>query len=337
MNPALTISLATTATALTGVSITCEIALFTSFAETELDQTLAAITGAGLVASQFLLVWVLQEHLKNGRNALATGVFLLITALFGVSVIGTAAWLETRFQEKHQASVNSTQEHQLITQLLADFEKQANSLRQQAVLDRNSGNHWRAGERLKEAAQADQQRLQALAMLKKVESVPSSSGQSLASSNNHWRWGLWLLLATLVDLCPLLCFASLKNPRPRLPETLKETPTETPTATTPLSPETPKEAPTATTPMLKETQATPKATAQAEKPEETPVTPQPPYIAPVIPIRCTTLEQHLDLLTNEIQAGVYPNGVSIRAVMKRHHLGYRKARSILDKVVYEAA
>ncbi len=332
MNPVLNVGLVATSLALTAVSITCEIALFTGFAQTELDQQIAAVTGAGLVGSQFLLVGVFQEHLHQKRRALATGVFLLITLLLGVSVAGTAAWLETRYQEQHQVSLKSTQEHQLVTQLLGDFEQQANSLRKQAVLDRKTGNHWRAGERLKEAAKADEQRIKALSMLKNIKSVPQNSGQSLASENNALRWGLWVILAALIDLCPLLGFASLKNP--------KALPVKTSTQPT-LSAEAPEVSPV--TPLPVKMTVTHKSVNRDNAPAKSDsaasnainsVTIQNTSLnntatKPTL-IFCHNIADHQKLLREEINTGVYPEGPTIRALMKRHHVGFHKAKKILN-------
>ncbi len=332
MNPALNVGLIASSLALTAVSITCEIALFTGFAQTELDQQIAAVTGAGLVASQFLLVGVFQEHLHQKRRALATGVFLLITLLLGISVAGTAAWLETRYQEQHQISLKSTQEHQLVTQLLEDFGNQANSLRKQAVLDRNTGNHWRAGERLKEAAQADEQRIKALAMLKNIKSVPQNSGQSLASENNALRWGLWVILAALIDLCPLLGFASLRNPKvlpvktPTEPAISAEAPEVS--AVTPLpvkAPITLKRANSDNAPAKSASTASNAINSATVKNASLNNTTTKPTL-----ICCHGIADHQKLLQEEINTGVYPEGPTIRALMKRHHVGFHKAKKIIE-------
>ncbi len=344
MNPILSIGVIATSLALTAVSITCEIALFTGFTQTELDQHLAAITGAGLVASQFLLVGVFQEHLHQKRRALATGLFLLIALLLGVSVAGTAAWLETRYQEQHQIALKSTQEHQLVTQLLEDFEQQASSLRKQAVLDRNTGNHWRAGERLKEAAQADEQRMKALAMLKNIKSVPQNSGQSLASENNTLRWGLWLILAALIDLCPLLGFASVRTPRSGSNET---EPSKTSrvsmetlsasTTTTPTETEASKKnaSPKLVTPKKVFANSATSKSNQTTFPNESnnrstdSIKANAPTSIPA-PVCCHNIADHQKLLNEEIKAGAYTSGLTIRALMKRHHVGFHKAKKILE-------
>jgi predicted secreted protein len=228
-----------TGTVLALVSIACSAILWSSYAVSTLDTVIASFTAAALVLCQYLFFINARHHTRAMKHAHTAAV----AVLYITSCAATVGWLESRYQANSrtelQADSSYTTQQATQQQRLADLAASIQQLRTLAATDTENGYRARAARLLRQAQQQDDTRAQILRELNSLNHQTSTSssnaGTALANGLNSWRWLLWALLALLVDLCPMLCFAHVAHtftPVQRTTDTT-ETTTATPETTQP--------------------------------------------------------------------------------------------------------
>jgi len=202
---------------LAAVSIACEILLLTSHTEQPLDTAIAVATGTALVASQYLFAALSGALFRQRRRLAGFAVALITTVLLVVSIAGSTGFLESRYTTDQTANTQRSDAYQLRQQAINGITEQQQELTNTAETARAKGNTWYAGQLLDQAQQLNQQRLALVAELSTLNTPASNSASALALAAGQARWVLWGLLATLIDLCPVLVFALLGSPAKVLP------------------------------------------------------------------------------------------------------------------------
>lgn len=203
------------------ISIVCEVMLFIDYADNRIDKIIAGLSAAALVVCQFSFVPLAIKKWQTNK-VLAMFISSIICVLFMVSVSGTAAFFESRFSSKNDVLTKTSNEYMLKQKTINDLFIMHNLFIDSANKAKEEGNNWYAGEQLKEASKINKQRLELIESLKEIEVTPKDSGTALAKALDKSRWTLWLLMAILVDLCPIVCFASLNITSERLTNDKKE-------------------------------------------------------------------------------------------------------------------
>lgn len=244
-----------TGTVLALVSIACSAILWSSYAVSTLDTVIASFTAASLVLCQYLFFINARHHTGAVKHAHRAAV----AVLYITSCAATVGWLESRYQAnirtELQADSTYTIQQGTQQQRLADLTASIQQLRTLAAIDAENGYRTRAARLLRQAQQQDDTRAQILRELNSLNHQTSTSssnaGTALANGLSGWRWLLWVLLAQLVDLCPILCFAHVARsftPAQRTADT-----TETTSATTAETPATTQPKPAPALPATAET------------------------------------------------------------------------------------
>lgn len=200
-----------TGTVLALVSIACSAILWSSYAVSTLDTVIASFTAAALVLCQYLFFVNARHHTRAMKHAHTAAV----AVPYITSCAATVGWLESRYQANSrtelQADSSYTTQQATQQQRLADLAASIQQLRTLAATDTENGYRARAARLLRQAQQQDETRAEILHELNRLNHQASTSssnaGTALANGLSDWRWLLWVLLAQLVDLCPMLCFA----------------------------------------------------------------------------------------------------------------------------------
>ena len=199
------------------ISIYCSALLWWSFADTTIDQVIAAAIGAGFVACQYLF------H-SNG-NYIATII------LFIISAAATIGWIESRYDAIKTTELSSDSRYTEKTRTLTELN---NSLALQNLSARNdlanttinfTGRANRTLAQAKQTRNAITQIESEITQLKNANPSNQKSGSAIANKLNEYRWGLWFLLAAMIDIIPMICFRIVKA------ETVKMQRCETTSAT----------------------------------------------------------------------------------------------------------
>lgn len=192
-----------TGTVLALVSIACSAILWSSYAITTLDTAIASATAAALVLCQYLFFINARHHTGGVKHAHTAAV----AVLFITSCAATIGWLESRYQANTRTDLQADSTYTAQQQRLADITASIQQLRQLAASDADNGYRARASRLLATAEQQDETRATILRELNTYTTTAGNAGTALANGLSGWRWMLWALLALLVDLCPMLCFA----------------------------------------------------------------------------------------------------------------------------------
>lgn len=192
----------TCGTTFAAISMYCSALLWWSFAESTIDQVIAAVIGGGFVACQYLF--------HANRNYIATVV------LFIISAAATIGWIESRYDSIKTTELSSDSSYAEKAKTLAELNNTFSLQNLSAKNDlANTTTNFtgRANRTLIQAKQTQAAIQQVEADIKQLKnSNPSSqkSGSAIANMLAEWRWGLWALLAAMIDIIPMLCFAIVK-------------------------------------------------------------------------------------------------------------------------------
>lgn len=192
----------TCGTTFAAISMYCSALLWWSFAESTIDQVIAAVIGGGFVACQYLF--------HANRNYIAT------TVLFVISAAATIGWIESRYDSIKTTELSTdssyTEKAKTLAELNNTFSLQNLSAKNDLA---NTATNFtgRANRTLVQAKQtqaAIQQVELDITQLKNSNPSSQKSGSAIANILAEWRWGLWALLAAMIDVIPMLCFAMVK-------------------------------------------------------------------------------------------------------------------------------
>ncbi|MBL4797203.1 MAG: hypothetical protein JKY50_07305 [Oleispira sp.] len=184
------------------ISIYCSAVLWWSFASTTIDQVIAAAIGAGFVACQYLF--------HANRNYIAT------TVLFIISSAATIGWIESRYDAIKTTELSSDSSYAEKTKTLTELN---NSLALQNLSARNdlantainfTGRANRTLAQAKQTRNAITQIEREITQLKNANPSSQKSGSAIANKLAEWRWALWILLAAMIDIIPMICFKIIK-------------------------------------------------------------------------------------------------------------------------------
>lgn len=215
---------------LTAVSVVCEVLLFTEQTVMPIDTALAAIIGLALVCFQFLFAATASKFWQASKRLVAGVMYLITAVLFTISFSATAGFFESRFQESQQTQLHNSNDYKLKMSVIDDLEKQAKTLTDSANEAKQKGNNWYAGQLLIKATEASEKRRHAIAQLGNQTTPNTDATAALVSVIGAGRWALWIVLAALVDLCPLVAFAcyAVRQTPVKTGVTDEKTPSQTP-------------------------------------------------------------------------------------------------------------
>lgn len=186
------------------VSIYCSAVFWSSFASTLSDQIIAATIAAALVACQYLFFIVRKNHTGKIKHAHTAAVFIL----FITSAAATIAWLESRYQSTNKTELKSDVIYNQKITHLAELNKKLATLNNNAATDTALDFRARAKSTLRQAEQTEYKIEKLTRELSQFKSISNNAGSTLANNLNTMRWFLWVLLAALVDICPMICFSN---------------------------------------------------------------------------------------------------------------------------------
>lgn len=177
---------------------------FASIAADGTDRALAYGAAAALTVCQCVF-YAAAQHMQGWQKLkfLSTSFLLL-----SVSVIATAGWAESRYQANHATTLNSDTLYLLKLQRAKNLSKDASTITQAAASDRKANYRTKAAEKIEQGTLLDDK---LSAQIKELEQYkPSSTGnnsETIATAISQVRWGIWLLIAVLIDICQMLCAA----------------------------------------------------------------------------------------------------------------------------------
>lgn len=228
----------TLALVLAAVSVVCEVLLFTEQTVMPIDTALAGIIGFALVCFQFLFSAIASKFWQSKKHFHALVMFSITTILFAISLSATAGFFESRYQENRQTQIQSSNDYQLKMSVIDDLTTQQKTLTESADVATKNGNAWYAGQLLLKASETNEKRRDVIEQLNTTNTQNTDATTALVSVFGAGRWVLWIILAALVDLCPLVAFASYSISATPVktsittPKTLNQTPEETPNTQT---------------------------------------------------------------------------------------------------------
>lgn len=186
------------------ISVYCSAVFWSSFTTTTGDKIITASIAAALVVCQYLFFIVRKQH--SGKIKLAHTAAVII--LFITSAAATIAWLESRYQAANKTDLKSDVIYNQKITHLAELNKKLTTLNSNAAADTAADYRARAKSTLRQAEQTEYKIEKLTHELKKHKTTSSNSGSTLANNLSSARWLFWALLAALIDLCPMLCFAN---------------------------------------------------------------------------------------------------------------------------------
>jgi hypothetical protein len=192
---------------LAAVSVVCEVLLFTEQTVMPIDTALAAIVGLALVCFQFLFAALAPKFWQASKRPIAGVMYLITAVLFAISLSATAGFFESRFQENQQTQLHNSNDYKLKMSVVDDLAKQEKTLTDSANAAKEKGNAWYAGQLLIKASEASENRRTVIGQLSNETTPNTDATTALVSVIGAGRWVLWVVLAALVDLCPLVAFS----------------------------------------------------------------------------------------------------------------------------------
>lgn len=191
------------------ISIILEMLFFISIAETTQDKVITASIGALMVVCQFLFAGEAVKQWQKQRFTFSTVLFGLVVVLFAISVSGTAGYFESRFNNKNIETAKSSDQYQLYMQTIKQFEQIAAMQTKRAEAFEVDGQPINAGRHSLLAQEATEKAQQAREKLLSMSPQSQTSTQAVVSFLDGSSFGIWYVLAVVVDLCPILCFMLL--------------------------------------------------------------------------------------------------------------------------------
>jgi hypothetical protein len=185
------------------ISIYCSALLWWSFADQTIDQVIAAIIGSGFVACQYLFY--------------ANHNYIASTVLFTISVTATIGWIESCYDSIKTTELSSDSSYHEKTKTLTELN---NSLALQNLSAKNdlantsinfTGRANRTLAKSKQTQGAIKQIEHEIEQLKNANPSSQKSGSAIANKLADYRWGLWFLLAAMVDLIPRICYKIISS------------------------------------------------------------------------------------------------------------------------------
>lgn len=269
------------------ISIYCSALLWWSFADTTIDQVIAAAIGAGFVACQCLF------H-SNG-NYIATII------LFIISAAATIGWIESRYDAIKTTELSSDSSYGEKTKTLTELN---NTLALQNLSARNDLANTainftgRANRTLAQAKQTQNSIKQIeleINQLKNAHPSSEKSGSAIANSLNEYRWGLWFLLAAMIDIIPMICFKIVKTETTS--ETLKK-------------------------PFQPSLQESLQPSSQLGATTET-----------LLATQTQSADPLLQILQQEIINGVWGETIPMKRIMAKHNARHARLKPIFDQLI----
>lgn len=189
------------------ISVYCSAVLWSSFASDFADQVIAASIAATLVACQYLFFIVRKNHTRKTKHAHTAAVIIL----FITSAAATIAWLESRYQAANKIELKSDVIYNQKITHLAELNKKLATLNNNASTDTALDFRARAKSTLREAEQTEYKIEKLTREISQHKTIGNNAGSTLGNNLNNLRWAFWALLATLIDICPMLCFANVSK------------------------------------------------------------------------------------------------------------------------------
>lgn len=267
------------------ISIYCSALLWWSFAEGATDQVIAAAIGAGFVACQYLF------H--------ANGNYITTAVLFAISAAATVGWIESRYDSLKTTELSSDSSYAEKTKTLTELN---NTLALQNLSAKNDLANTsinftgRANRTLIQAKQTQSAIMRLEKEIKHLKNAnPSSqkSGSAIANKLSEWRWGLWAMLAAMIDTIPMICFSIVSKSNE---DNVSGNVTET----------------------IQDNQST---------------SPQPAQQQDATILRIIENDDLTETISSEIAANVYGDKPSLRNVMKQHSLRHERTKHIFEQLV----
>lgn len=200
------------------ISLLCSALLWISFSNNLLDSILLGITSGAFVAASYLFVPVLMRLLEFKRWAMFIALLALEAILTLSSLLATIGFLESRYQNQFQNELNSSDQYHHHQTRINNLTARINELTELAKQDRKTEKYRARAERLLNKADHLSQELDTLLNTRLIH-TSTQAGNTLANDLGHNRYGLWVLMAVIIDGCPMACFAlvSLKGKQESTP------------------------------------------------------------------------------------------------------------------------
>jgi len=200
------------------ISLLCSALLWISFSNNLLDSILLGITSGAFVAASYLFVPVLMRLLEFKRWAMLIALFSLEAILTLSSLAATVGFLESRYQNQSQLEISGSDRYLQHQARINNLTARINELTELAKQDRKTEKYRARAERLLNKADRLSQELDLL-LNTRLTHTSQKAGNTLANDLGQDRYGLWVLMAVIIDGCPMACFAlvSLKGKQESTP------------------------------------------------------------------------------------------------------------------------
>jgi hypothetical protein len=192
------------------VSIYFSAVFWSSFVNGITNQVITAIIASALVACQYLFFSARKDHAGAIKHAHKLTVFVL----FITSGAATIAWLESSYQANNKTELKSDVVYNQKVKHLASLNTKLATLNKNAAADTAAEFRARAKSTLRQAEQTEYKIEKLTREISQFKITSNNAGSTIANNLSFLRWFFWGLLAALIDICPMLCFANITPTKP---------------------------------------------------------------------------------------------------------------------------
>ena len=194
------------------VSVYCELMLFVSLNDGQAEKILAGAFAIALVLGQLVQADQAVKAWTAGNKTAALIAAGVVVLLMAISVAGTAIYWDNAYSNKSNTEQQSGTAYQLLLENINQLKASAAELKTTAQQEKANGNAWSAGNREEKAAEIEQQLPALIAQLATLPSDASGSATHGAGQiSSGQRWTVWIVLALIADLLPVLGVMQLRS------------------------------------------------------------------------------------------------------------------------------
>lgn len=194
------------------VSVYCELMLFVSLNDGQAEKILAGAFAIALVLGQLVQADQAVKAWTAGNKTAALIAAGVVVLLMAISVAGTAIYWDNAYSNKSNTEHQSGTAYQLLLENINQLKASAAELKNTAQQEKANGNAWSAGNREEKAAEIEQQLPALIAQLATLPSDASGSATHGAGQiSSGQRWAVWIVLALIADLLPVLGVMQLRS------------------------------------------------------------------------------------------------------------------------------
>lgn len=194
------------------VSVYCELMLFVSLNDGQAEKVLAGAFAVALVLGQLVQADQAAKGWKAENKPAAIVAGLVVVLLMLISVAGTAIYWDNAYSNKSNTEQQGGTAYQLLLENINQMKASAAELKKTAAEEKANGNPWSAGNREEKAAEIE---LQLPALINQLAAMPADNSGSATHGasqiSNMQRWGVWVVLALIADLLPVLGVMQLRS------------------------------------------------------------------------------------------------------------------------------